>query len=173
MNLRPLYAFCSLWIFSTIFEYVRLRGRRDTPLGLIIDELATLSQHVPTGENPLADLLDEFINVYMRNHHIYFTCAHQSIYQLDDKLRNSLSSLGTYIFGRSATPQEARELGDLLWKNDPFRVKHFRKVWGKVDPPPLLGYSRYGYDRLPERYADSHMWEPTFPFMCWTLSLNL
>jgi hypothetical protein len=30
-----------LWIFSTIFEYVRLRGRKDTPLGLIIDELAT------------------------------------------------------------------------------------------------------------------------------------
>jgi hypothetical protein len=65
-----------LWIFSFIFEYIRLRGRKDTPLGLIVDELATLSQHVTEGENPLADLLDEFINTYMRNHYIYFTCTH-------------------------------------------------------------------------------------------------
>jgi hypothetical protein len=68
------------WIFNTIFEYVRLRGRRNTPLGLIIDEFSSLCQHVTEGQNPLADLLDEFINVYMRNHHIYFTCAHQSVY---------------------------------------------------------------------------------------------
>jgi hypothetical protein len=154
-----------LWIFSSIFEYSKLRGRREHPLGLIIDEMASLCQHVPAGENPLADLLDEFINVYMRNHHIYFTYAHQSIYQLDKKLRNSLLSLGTYIFGRSATIQEARELGDLLWKNDPFRVKHSRTVWGKVDPPPLLGYSRYGYDRYPERYQDYLKWQsPHFPY---------
>jgi len=154
-----------LWIFSTIFEYVRLRGRRDTPLGLIIDELSSLSQHVTEGANPLADLLDEFINAYMRNHHIYFTCAHQSIYQLDEKLRNTLLSLGTYLFGRAATIKEARELGELLWKNDPFRVKHSRTVWGKVDPPPpLRGYSRYGYDCFPERYSDYRMWEPTFPY---------
>jgi hypothetical protein len=134
-------------------------------LGLIIDELATLSQHVPTGDNPLVDLLEQLINVYMRNHRIYFTCCHRSIYQVDEKLRNSLFSLGTYLFGRCDTPQEARELGDLLWKNDPFRVKHSRTVWGKVDPPPLLhSYSRYGYDRYPEWYADYRMLEPTFPY---------
>jgi hypothetical protein len=154
-----------LWIFSTIFEYIRLRGRRDTPLGLIIDEMASLCKHVPAGESPLADLLDEFINVYMRNHHIYFTCCHRSIYQVDEKLRNTLFSLGTYLFGRCDTPQEARELGDLLWRSDPFRVKHSRTIWGKVDPPPLLhSYARYGYDRYPEWYADSRMREPTFPY---------
>jgi hypothetical protein len=154
-----------LWIFTTIFEYVRLRGRKDTPLGLIFDEFATISEHVTEGENPIANLLDEFINVYMRNHHIYFTCAHQSIYQMDEKLRHTLLSLGTYLFGRCAEIKEARELGDLLWKKDPFRVKHSRTVWGKVDPPPLLNsYSRYGYDRYPEWYADSRMREPTFPY---------
>jgi hypothetical protein len=124
-----------LWIFSTIFEYIRLRGRRDTPLGLIIDELATLCQHVTEGQNPLADLLDEFINVYMRNHHIYFTCCHQSMYQVDEKLRHTLLSLGTYLFGRCAEITEARELAAVLWRNDPFRVKHNRKVWGKRDHP--------------------------------------
>jgi hypothetical protein len=115
---------------------------------------------VPAGKNLVADLLDEFINVYMRNHHIYFTCAHQSIYQLDEKLRQTLLSLGTYIFGRSATIQEARELGDLLWKNDPFRLKHSRKVWGKVDPPTFApGSARYF-----ERSFDPFKWQsPHFP----------
>jgi hypothetical protein len=145
-----------LWIFSTIFEYIRLRGRRDTPLGLIIDELATLSQHITEGENPLADLLDEFINVYMRNHHIYFTCAHQSIYQVDEKLRNTLCSLGTYIFGRSADIHEARELADLLWKKDPFRVKHYRKVWGRQE---IIRFPRNEEARA---YLRSLM--PTYPY---------
>jgi hypothetical protein len=78
-------------------------------------------------------MLDEFINVYMRNHHIYFYCAHQSISQLDAQLRNTLLSLGNYVFGRVALRSEARELADVLWKRDPFRVKHYRNVWGKYD----------------------------------------
>jgi hypothetical protein len=149
-----------LWIFSVVFEYIRLRGRRDTPLGLIIDEMASLCQHVTEGENPLASLLDEFINVYMRNHHIYFTCCHQSIFQLDEKIRNSLYSLGTYLFGRYTTDSnEARELGDLLWRKDPFRVDHYHKTWGKVDPPPFLYSSRAGY------FDDSRrLHEPAYPY---------
>jgi hypothetical protein len=155
-----------LWIFSTIFEYIKLRGRKDHPLALLIDEFSSLCQHVPAGENPLADLLEELINVFMRNHHIYFTCAHQSIYQLDEKLRQTLLSLGTYIFGRSATIQEARELGDLLWKNDPFRVKHSRTVWGKVDPPPLVPHYSYSdYYREMNQYSASSKWQsPHFPY---------
>jgi hypothetical protein len=132
---------------------------------LIIDELTVLGQHVPTGENPLADLLDEFMNVYMRNHHIYFTCAHQSIYQVDEKLRQTLFSLGTHLCGRPGTIQEARELGDLLWKKDPLRVKHYHKTWGKVDPPPLPRYSYSGYSRYMEQASDFRRWQsPDFPY---------
>jgi hypothetical protein len=68
-----------LWIFSAIYEYIRLRGRKAQPLGLIIDELSSLSQHVAEGDNPLVGLLDEFLNVYIRNHHIVFTYALQSL----------------------------------------------------------------------------------------------
>jgi hypothetical protein len=148
-----------LWIFNTIFEYIRLRGRRDTPLGLIIDEMAILCQHVTEGENPLAGLLDEFINGYMRNHHIYFTCCHQSIYQVDEKLRNTLLSLGTYFFGRCAEITEARELGELLWRNDPFRVQQYHKTWGKFDPPP------YPYSLRSSAYDRDLWWRyPHFPY---------
>jgi hypothetical protein len=145
-----------LWIFNTIFEYIRLRGRTDTPLGLIIDELAHLSQHVTKGENPLADLLDEFINTYMRNHHIYFTCCHQSIYQVDEKLRHTLLSLGTYLFGRCAEITEARELGELLWRNDPFRIKHYRRVWGREENM-LIPRNEAGREYFYKLY-------PTYPY---------
>jgi hypothetical protein len=130
------------WIFSTIYEYIRLRGRRQQPLGLIIDEFASLCHKVPSGENPMATMLDEFINQYMRNHHIWLTVAHQSLYQLDEDLRNTLLSLGTYVFGRAATMSEARLLADVLYKRDPYLVKHWRKVW-------MSGGSLYGRPLAP------------------------
>jgi hypothetical protein len=45
--------------------------------------------------------------------------------------------------------EEARILADVLYKRDPFRVKHRRKVWGKVDPPS--GY--FGWRGLSSRDA--------------------
>jgi hypothetical protein len=119
-----------LWIFESIYEYIRRRGRRVRPLGLIIDEFASLCHKLPGGENPMATLLDEFINVYMRNHHIWLTVAHQSLYQIDEALRYTLLSLGNYAFGRAATMPEARLLADVLYRTNPYLVKHWRKVWG-------------------------------------------
>jgi len=56
--------------------------------------------------------------------------VHQSLYQIDEQLRNTLLNLGTYVFGRAATMSEARLLADVLFKRDPYLVKHWRKVWG-------------------------------------------
>jgi hypothetical protein len=154
-----------LWVFSSLYEHIKRRGRREHPLAITIDEFSAMAHKVTDGTNPLAVMLDEFIQQYLRNHNTWLTVAHQSIEQIDDQLRQTLLSLGTYLFGRSATMPEARILADVLYKRDPLRVKHFHKVWGKVDPPPLLrGYSRYGYDPYPERYSDYRMREPTFPY---------
>jgi hypothetical protein len=43
-----------------------------------------MTQKVAGGTNPLAQDLDEFINVYMRQHTIWFTAAHQELYQIDE-----------------------------------------------------------------------------------------
>jgi hypothetical protein len=132
-----------LWVFSSLYEYIRLRGRRTQPLGLIIDEFASLCHKLPGGENPMAELLDEFINQYMRNHRIWLTVAHQSLFQIDEQLRNTLFSLGTYAFGRAATMPEARLLADLLYRTNPNLVKHWRKVWmggGSLHGRPLDPY---------------------------------
>ena len=63
----------------------------------------------------MATLLDDFINQYMRNHHIWLTIAHQSLYQLDEQLRYTLFSLGNYVFGRAATiTAKGRRLAAML-----------------------------------------------------------
>jgi hypothetical protein len=132
--------FSLLWVFNYLYEHIKARGRRDTPLGLIVDEFAALAHKVTAGENPLATLLDAFINQYMRQHNIFLTVAHQDIFQLDEQLQNTLLSLGTCVFGRTSTMAAARLLADSLTLTDPKKVKHHRKVWGRNDPPPP-GYS--------------------------------
>jgi hypothetical protein len=162
-----------LWVIYSLLEHSKRRGRREHPLAITVDEFSAMAYKALEGVNPLAVLLDEFIQQYLRNHNIWLTVAHQSIEQIDDQLRNALLSLGTFMFGRAATMPEARLLADVLYKRDPMRVKHFHKVWGKVDPPPLLhGYSRYGYDPYPERYSAPAWGNRPFPIMCWTLSLG-
>jgi hypothetical protein len=127
--------FKMLWVFDYLYSWIKTRGRQDEkPFGVIIDEFAHMTQQVAGGTNPLARELDEFINVYMRQHTIWFTAAHQELYQIDDQLRNTLLSLGTYILGATSSMESARQLADALFSRDPWWVKHYRKVWGRVLP---------------------------------------
>jgi hypothetical protein len=116
------------WTFSNLFEHIKLRGRNPRPLAVLIDEIPALTQKVFSGDNPLAQELDEFINQYMRAHNIWFTCVHQELNQLDGHLRDTLLSLGTYIIGGTSSMDSARILADALFLRDPMRVKHFRRV---------------------------------------------
>ena len=125
-----------LWVFSSLFEYIKRRGRIQQPLAITIDEFQAMAYKVTEGTNPLAQLLDEFIQQYLRGQNIWLTVSHQSIEQIDDQLRNTLLSLGTYLFGRAATMPEARILADVLYRTNPYVVKHWRKVWRSQ---PLIG----------------------------------
>src|ERR671919_84886 len=128
-----------LWVFTSLYEHIKRRGRRETPLAITIDEFSAMAAKVTAGTNPLAAMLDEFIQQYLRGQNIWLTVAHQSIEQIDEQVRNSLLSLGTYMFGRAATMSEARLLADVLYKGmDPYLVKHWRKVWG-TEPITLGG----------------------------------
>ena len=129
--------FKMLWAFSYLYEWIKRRGRSETPFGLIIDEFAALTQNQAVGntlQNPLANLMDEFINVYMRQHSIWFSCIHQELFQIDERLRNTLLSLGTHIVGRQSNMDACRILADHLMFTDPYQVKHSRKVWGNANP---------------------------------------
>jgi hypothetical protein len=118
-----------LWVFSSLYEHIKFRGRSPRPLAVLIDEISALTQKVFSGENPLAAELDEFINQYMRGHNVWLSCIHQELNQIDEHLRNTLLSLGTYIIGGTSSMDSARLLADALFLRDPSRVKHWRKVW--------------------------------------------
>jgi hypothetical protein len=124
--------FKMLWVFSYLFEWIKTRGRSEQPFGIICDEFAHMTQQVVSGKNPLATELDTFINVYMRQHTIWFTAAHQELYQIDEQLRNTLLSLGTYILGSTSSMESARELSDALFSRDPYWVKHYIQTWGRT-----------------------------------------
>jgi hypothetical protein len=131
-----------LWVFTSLYEHIKRRGRREQPLSLCIDEFSAMAAKVTEGTNPLAELLDEFIQQYLRGQNIWLTVSHQSIYQIDEQLRNTLLSLGSYMFGRAATMPEARILADVLFKRDPYLVKHWRKVWMSGGPCTENPYHR-------------------------------
>jgi hypothetical protein len=90
-----------------------------------------MTQKVVDATNPLAQDLDTFINVYMRQHTVWFTAAHQELYQIDEQLRNTLLSLGTYILGGTSSMQSARDLADALFFRDPFRLKDAEPIYGR------------------------------------------
>jgi hypothetical protein len=124
--------FKMLWAFDYLYSWIKQRGRSDAnPFGVIIDEFAHMTKPVTGGTNPLAKELDEFINVYMRQHTIWFTAAHQELYQIDEQLRNTLLSLGTYILGGTSSMESARTLADALYFRSPYKVKDWEPVWGR------------------------------------------
>ena len=132
-----------LWVVSNLLEHIKFRGRHPRPLAVLIDEISALTQKIMTGINPLAAELDEFINQYMRGHNVWLTCIHQELNQIDEQLRNTLLSLGTYIIGGTSSMDSARLLADALFLRDPFRVKHRRNVWmsgGSLYGRPLAPY---------------------------------
>jgi hypothetical protein len=121
-----------LWVFAYLYEWIKARGRREQPFGLIIDEFVALTQKVLAGENPLAVELDEFIQQYMRSSQIWLTIGFQSPHQLDEHLQQTVLSLGTYLIGQAATMQAARLLADAMFLRDPWWVKYWRTVYVPV-----------------------------------------
>jgi hypothetical protein len=65
-----------LWVFFSLFEFIKRRGRRERPLAITIDEFSAMAAKVTAGTNPLAAMLDEFIQQYLRGQNIWLTVAH-------------------------------------------------------------------------------------------------
>jgi hypothetical protein len=147
------------WTFSNLFEHIKLRGRRPRPLAVLIDEIPAFTQKVFSGANPLAQELDTFINQYMRAHNIWLTCIHQELNQLDEQLRNTLLSLGTYIIGGTSSMDSARVLADALFLRDPMWVKHYRRVWASSQQPRTRETLHFVIDEEPEFMPLIEQWE--------------
>jgi hypothetical protein len=57
--------------------------------------------------------------------------------------------------------REARVVADHLFRKDIYRVQHWRKVWGKVDPPPLFGRYR---DLYADYLRDARLHNSYYPY---------
>jgi hypothetical protein len=117
-----------LWVFTYFYEWVKTRGRRPQPFGLILDELVAMTQKVTAGENFFGQELAEFITQYQRHAQISLAVALQSPLQLDSELRETVLSLGTLILGQAPTKAAARVLADNLCFPNPQRIKHERVI---------------------------------------------
>jgi hypothetical protein len=151
--------FKMLWLFDYLFHWIKTRGRRSYPLALLIDEFASMAHKVFSGENPLAVEIAEFIQEYLRNSNILLTVAHQSIEQLDEQLRTTLLSLGTYLFARPATKPEARILADALFDKNPYWAKYIRETWVEEERKRWVKYP-WGYDLETRKQLVLREWEP-------------
>jgi hypothetical protein len=65
-----------LWVFSSLYEHIKRRSRREQPLSICIDEFSAMVHKVTDGVNPLSALFDEFIQQYLRGQNIWLTIAH-------------------------------------------------------------------------------------------------
>jgi hypothetical protein len=122
-----------LWVVSYILEWIKTRGRSQTPFGLILDEFPQMTVKVSAGENPIAADFDTLIHAYIRSSQIWLTIGLQSPLQLDEQLQQTVLSLGTLLVGQAPTMEAARLLADCLYLRDPYWVKHFRPI---SDPLP-------------------------------------
>jgi hypothetical protein len=123
-----------LWVFDCLMAYIKSRGRSQTPLGLVLDEFPQMTFKVSTSDNPLATEFESLIHAYIRSSQIWLFLGLQSPLQLDEQLRQTVLSLGSYLIGQQATPEAARILADSLFLRDPFRVKHYRLSYHYVPP---------------------------------------
>lgn len=118
------------WAFSHFLEYVKHRGPgRHQPLGLIVDELAALTNLEAMGNSIFASDLDEFINVIARNYMVWPTIAHQEMWQVDERLQKTLMTMGTQILGVTSDPDSAVGLARRFFRYDPHWVKKIERVW--------------------------------------------
>lgn len=122
--------FKMLWAFRYFLEFIKHRGLgRHQPVGLVIDEITALYNFdVAAGHSIFAADLDELINVIARNYSVWLTLAHQELFQLDEKSRKTLMTMGTQIVGVTTDFDAALTLGREFIPVDPWRIKRYEKV---------------------------------------------
>ena len=101
-------------------------------MGLIIDELTSLFSFQALNSDLFGSELDELINVLARNYRIWLTIGHQELFQLTDRVRNSLMTMGTQILGVTSDPAAAKYYAHLFNRYDPHLVKKYEPVYASV-----------------------------------------
>jgi len=122
--------FKMLWAFYYLLAFIKHRGAgRHRPLSLIIDELAGLTHLQTRGESVFSRVLDELLNVWARNGMVWLTLAHQELFQLEERIQQSLMSLGTQVLGVTSDRKAALAVAQQLYPYDPDNVRRYEPIY--------------------------------------------
>jgi hypothetical protein len=124
-----------LFCLDYLLAFIKHRGAgRHQPISLVIDELSTLTNFQTEGVNPMAQALDELIQVYARNCAVWPTLAHQEMFPFDALTQKTLLTMGTQIVGSTSDHEAAVQLAKTFIPADPFRIKYRHPIyWGVPD----------------------------------------
>jgi hypothetical protein len=129
-----------LWTFLSFVEYLKQRGTAGhaQPVSFVIDEVTQLLGSSSAEQSLLAEDIEELASVIARNYGVWLTIAHQSLTQIDERIRNVLMQMGTQVLGVTPNPDDALYLAKQFTRYDPFRVKKKEPIWMGVADPNLI-----------------------------------
>ena len=122
--------FCLLWVYNSFLTFIKQRGHGHmySPVSFIIDELSYMVGNAALPGDPLTGDIDELINRIARSHGVWLTLAVQELFQLPEKIRRTVLSLGTVIFGQTSDDAAAEELARRFYPYDPYQAKKSRRI---------------------------------------------
>lgn len=131
------------WHLKTLMDAIKHRGMagRGHEFMLIIDEVtALLSHRTHTGHAFLAEMLEELVTRLARNYGVNVVIAHQSLFQMDERIQNILMGMGNQIIGQLSNPDDAVRVARQFMRYDPHKVKKTENVWATIHPPAIVSY---------------------------------
>lgn len=127
--------FCLLWVYNSLLSYLKHRGHgRHTPISFIIDELSYLVGTSGLNTDLLTADIDELINRIARSHSVWLTIAGQELFQLPERIKQTVLAMGNVLFGQTSHPATAEELAKRYYPYDPTRVKKTEPIRGVASP---------------------------------------
>jgi Replication-relaxation len=131
------------WVWNSLLEYIRSRGssgRLQPPLSVVIDELSFFVRGTALNTKVICEEFREVIQVRQRNANIWLTAATQEQAELPETMQRACTQLASQLYGATSELQTAQANARRWYPADPYRVKHWRDVWGRV----TVGQGRYG-----------------------------
>jgi hypothetical protein len=131
------------WVWNSLLEYIRGRGssgRLHPPLSVVIDELSFFVRGTSLNIDVICEEFREVIQVRQRNANIWLTAATQEQAELPETMQRACSQMANQLYGGTSELETAQANARRWYPADPYRVKHWRSVWGSVAVSP----GRYG-----------------------------
>lgn len=131
--------FKTRWVYEWFMAFVKHRGPgKHLPLGLVIDELAELSNQTAIDVDLFTRDIEAAVNMFARNFSVWLSFAHQEMYQLPAAAQKTLLTMGTQVLGVTADIEAAKYLAEQFFPLDPYTVKRYENVWGSSPFGPVV-----------------------------------